>query len=39
MSTMKKEGRTTEDRNKLKRATEKTKKKYLESMCDEIIEF
>jgi hypothetical protein len=39
ISTMKKEGRTTEDRNKLKRATDNAKKEYLESICDEIIEF
>jgi hypothetical protein len=35
----KEEGRTTEDGNELKRATDNAKKKYLESICDEIIEF
>jgi len=40
MLTMKKEERTTEKmRNTLKRATDKTKKKYLESICDEVMEF
>lgn len=37
---MKKEEITTEKiRNTLKRATDKTKKKYLESICDEVMEF
>jgi hypothetical protein len=39
MSTTKKEGRTTEDRIELKRATDNDKKEYLESVCDEIIGF
>jgi hypothetical protein len=39
MSTTNKEGRSTEDRNELKRATDNGKKEYLESICDEIIEF
>jgi hypothetical protein len=40
MSTMKKEERTTEKMRKtLKRARDKTKKKYLESVCDEVMEF
>ena len=34
------EGKPVEDlRNELKRATDKTKKEYLERLCDEIMEF
>jgi hypothetical protein len=39
MSTMKKERRTTEDRNVLKKATYKAKKEYRDSICDKIMEF
>jgi hypothetical protein len=39
MSTTKKEGRNTVLKNKLKRATNKAKKEYLHSICDEINEF
>jgi hypothetical protein len=37
--TLKKEGRTAEDGNKLKSLTDKAKKEYLQSICDEIMEF
>ena len=39
MSTLKKAGGTTGDRNELKRATEKAKKEYLENTCTEFMEF
>lgn len=40
MSTTQKEGKPVEDlRNELKRAIDKTKKEYLERLCDEIMEF
>ena len=39
MSALKKEGTATEDKNKLKRATKKTKKENLESICDEVMGF
>jgi hypothetical protein len=38
MSKMKEEARTTEE-NKLKRVTDKVKKEYLESICDETMGF
>jgi len=40
MSTTQKEGKPVEDiRNELERATDKTKKEYIENICDEIMEF
>jgi hypothetical protein len=40
MSTTQKEGKPVEDlRNGLKRAIDKTKKEYLERLCDWIMEF
>jgi hypothetical protein len=40
MSTTQKEGKHAEDlRNELERATDKSKKEYVENICDEIVEF
>jgi len=40
MSTTQKEGKPVEDlRNELARATDKTKKEYIENISDEIMEF